>query len=168
MRGQALTTSEGGGTLTPVAKARKQRPNGFSQADGEPSHWSEQYEKHENGHCNRCQRTMAIEFRREPIEGWVERYGNDDAPDDDRQSVIPAGLAGPWPWPPMAHARSLSPEIRTHKQLLLRPDSQGLEFLASGAHRRWIDSPVENAPRRHSSSARHCQGAMAVGDMPCA
>src|SRR5260370_42265510 len=28
---------------------------------------------------------MAIKFSLEPIEDWVERYGNDDAPDDDRQ-----------------------------------------------------------------------------------
>jgi hypothetical protein len=28
---------------------------------------------------------MAIESGREPIKYWVERYGNDDAPDNDRQ-----------------------------------------------------------------------------------
>src|SRR5262249_48042452 len=28
---------------------------------------------------------MAIKFSREPIEDWVERYRNDDAPDNDRQ-----------------------------------------------------------------------------------
>ena len=55
------------------------------------------------------------------------------------------------------------------KQLFLRPDSQGLEALASGAHRRWIDSPVENAPRSAFPVARAiAQGARAVGDMPCA
>ena len=28
---------------------------------------------------------MAMKFFREPIEDWVERYGNDDATDNDRQ-----------------------------------------------------------------------------------
>jgi hypothetical protein len=54
-------------------------------ADGEPRHWTEHHQKHEDSNGNRCQCAMAIEFRREPIEHRVERYGNDDAPDDDRQ-----------------------------------------------------------------------------------
>ena len=69
-------------------------------------------------------------------------------------SAIPTGLTAPgssWDghgcrWLMLAVCRLKSEYI---KQLHLRADSQGLESLGSGAHRRWIDSPEENAPRRH-------------------
>lgn len=71
-------------------------------------------------------------------------------------SAIPTGLTAPGlvsdghgrRWLMLAVCRLKSEYI---KQLHLRADSQGLESLGSGAHRRWIDSPVENAPRRHFS-----------------
>jgi hypothetical protein len=46
---------------------------------------SHHYKKGENSNRNRRQCPMAIKFCREPIKDWVERYSNDDAPDNDRQ-----------------------------------------------------------------------------------
>jgi hypothetical protein len=70
---------------TPIAKASNEHPNGFSQAEGEPRHWAEHYEKGEDSNYDRRQCAMTIKFCREPIEDWVERYSNDNAPDYDRQ-----------------------------------------------------------------------------------
>src|SRR5262249_19230747 len=74
-----------GNCQTPVAQLSNEHPNGFSQAEGEPRRWTQHYKKGENSNCNSRQCPMAIKFSREPIEDWVERYRNDDAPDNDRQ-----------------------------------------------------------------------------------
>src|SRR5262245_27332357 len=68
-----------------VAKTTNECPNGFSQAEREPGRWTQHYKKTDNSDYNRRQYAMAIQFSRKPIEDRVERYRNDDAPNDDRQ-----------------------------------------------------------------------------------
>src|SRR5262249_20328844 len=74
-----------GNCQTPVAKSSKERPNGYSKAEDGTRRWTQHYKRGKNSNGNRRQRPMAIKFSREPIEDWVERYSNDDAPDNDRQ-----------------------------------------------------------------------------------
>src|SRR5262249_51916358 len=68
-----------------IAKTSNECPNRFSQAECKPRRWTQHYEKTDSSNGNRRRYAMAMQFMREPIEDRVERYGNDDAPNDDRQ-----------------------------------------------------------------------------------
>jgi len=70
---------------SPIAQAGNQGFNRLSQAKTEPGHWTQHYEKRQKNDDCCCKSGIPVEFGREPIEYWVERHSNDNAPNHDRQ-----------------------------------------------------------------------------------
>ena len=69
----------------PIAKSSHERLNAGSQAYAEPGRRAQYDKQAENSNCNGSQRAMPIKSGGEPIENRVQRYRNDDAPDNDGQ-----------------------------------------------------------------------------------